>query len=357
MLIETPVERPVDFTIRPYVPEDEAKVLHLLKVCLTSATSSWDTPDLWRWKHFSSPFGPSYILVAQAGTGEIVGLRALMRWNFLARSQTVYAARPVDTATHPDFRRWGIFTKLSLQALEDLQAAGVHLIFNTPNPQSLPGYLKMGWSSIGLNTQAKIVNPAKSLPQFAMSAMRRKFGRKPGTPEQLNPALNGLPTVGDLLKQPTVAALVQQSAGVDQGQLSTERSPAYLKWRYDQHVSVKYHAVWNETHGQLDGCLILRPASKLGLGGLTIEELILARPEAAIAAKLIREAARLAGSHYLTSCFAPGSYQHRALAANGFHWDPRKTINLVARPLSPVEGLSPEQAQAWALSMGDLEFL
>ncbi|MCZ7631249.1 MAG: hypothetical protein M5U19_20355 [Microthrixaceae bacterium] len=49
----------------------------------------------------------------------------------------------------PSGRARGIFTKLTLGAIPDLRADGVGAIFNTPNDKSRPGYLKMGWSTVG----------------------------------------------------------------------------------------------------------------------------------------------------------------------------------------------------------------
>ena len=59
------------------------------------------------------------------------------------------AVRAVDTATHPDFRGQGVFSALTLGALEELRSDGVAFVFNTPNERSRPGYLKMGWQPVG----------------------------------------------------------------------------------------------------------------------------------------------------------------------------------------------------------------
>ena len=56
--------------------------------------------------------------------------------------------RAVDTATHPDHRGIGIFSMLTDQALHELRGQA-ELVFNTPNGRSLPGYLKMGWRTVG----------------------------------------------------------------------------------------------------------------------------------------------------------------------------------------------------------------
>ena len=107
------------------------------------------TAKLWRWKHQESPFGESHRLVAESESGELIGLRAFLRWEFKYDDQKYRAVRAVDTSTHPNFQRMGIFSRLTRQAIEDVKADGVDFIFNTPNNASRSGYLKMGWSTVG----------------------------------------------------------------------------------------------------------------------------------------------------------------------------------------------------------------
>src|SRR4029453_2889830 len=133
--------------IRPFAAEDETGVLELLHEALGGGPAGMRPPEFFRWKHRSSPFGPSLLLVAEAD-GKLVGLRAFMRWRFVAGPAVLEAVRAVDTATHPDFQGMGIFSRLTRAALDDLEGTA-DLVFNTPNGKSGPGYLKMGWREVG----------------------------------------------------------------------------------------------------------------------------------------------------------------------------------------------------------------
>ncbi|MGH2682524.1 MAG: GNAT family N-acetyltransferase, partial [Actinomycetota bacterium] len=84
--------------VRPFRGDDEAGVLDLLKASLGPGPPGSRTPEFFRWKHLANPFGHSLMLVAEAG-GQIVGLRAFMRWEFEAGGRAVRAVRAVDTAT------------------------------------------------------------------------------------------------------------------------------------------------------------------------------------------------------------------------------------------------------------------
>jgi hypothetical protein len=115
-------------------------------------TLGWDTDArtqrLFEWKHIGNAFGPSPMWVAAEGT-TIVGLRAFMRWEFNDNGRRIPFVRAVDTAVAPSHQGHGLFTRMTLGALPALADGGIDWIFNTPNAKSMPGYLKMGWVSLG----------------------------------------------------------------------------------------------------------------------------------------------------------------------------------------------------------------
>ncbi len=133
----------MEIEITEVEPDDtlKADIAYLLKGALSHPKDlSW-----LEWKHEQSPFGKSKFFLAHAN-GQLVGVRIFMPWQFHGPSgEKVTFWRPVDTATHVDFRGQGIFKKLTLHGLKVLFPDQDFRIFNTPNSNSLPGYLKMGW--------------------------------------------------------------------------------------------------------------------------------------------------------------------------------------------------------------------
>lgn len=127
--------------------EDLPEMIALLKISLGEGLIP-KSEEYFIWKHEKNPFGKSKILLAKEN-GKIVGLRALMRWEWVLSTETIKAVRAVDTATDPAHQGKGIFKKLTLQAIEECKEEGAVLVFNTPNPISLQGYLKMGWHIAG----------------------------------------------------------------------------------------------------------------------------------------------------------------------------------------------------------------
>ncbi|MBL7858461.1 MAG: GNAT family N-acetyltransferase [Cyclobacteriaceae bacterium] len=133
--------------IRPATEADIPAIVNLLRLSLGESLMP-KSESYWRWKHIDNPFGRSPVVVAVEGD-QLIGVRAFMRWEWRMGEQILKAVRAVDTATHPEYQGKGIFRKLTLQLVEQCREEGVDFIYNTPNAQSMPGYLKMGWVRAG----------------------------------------------------------------------------------------------------------------------------------------------------------------------------------------------------------------
>jgi GNAT superfamily N-acetyltransferase len=209
-----------DLVVRRAHPEETDAI-----VDLAGAALGWDDDprnrDLFEWKHRANPFGASPTWVAESG-GTLVGFRTFLRWRWEGPGgRTVPAVRAVDTATHPDHQGRGIFTRLTLGALDELADDGVEIVFNTPNHQSRPGYLRMGWRNLGRVPVA--VRPrAGSLPRLAAA-------RRPAD-KWSEPTDVGLPAPEALADHRAVARLLAARPLPDR--LTTARTATYLTWRY-----------------------------------------------------------------------------------------------------------------------------
>ncbi|WP_299987980.1 GNAT family N-acetyltransferase [uncultured Pontibacter sp.] len=138
----------MDYTIRVANEQDVPVILELFELSL-GVEGGAPVESFWRWKHVDNPFGPSPVLLA-FNDGKLIGLRAFMRWQWVINGQVLPAFRAVDTATHPDYRGKGIFSKLTKRLLGELaESEPSSFIYNTPNEQSKPGYVKMGWQVLG----------------------------------------------------------------------------------------------------------------------------------------------------------------------------------------------------------------
>ena len=111
----------------------------------------------------------------------------------------------------PQHQVRGSFKKLTLTAVNHLKSLGTAFIFNTPNKQSKPGYLKMGWKTAG---KIKIA----VIPVLLYAFQYKK----------------GLFKAGLHCSDSALQQLCQQHNTYMQktGKVFTPKSAAYLHWRY-----------------------------------------------------------------------------------------------------------------------------
>jgi GNAT superfamily N-acetyltransferase len=360
------------YTARKFRPDDEAAVLDLLKLSLGESPVLQRTPDLWRWKHPNNHFGPSYVRVAGGEAGLLVGMRAFMRWEFEIEGRPVRAVRAVDTATHPDYRRLGIFAALTHQVVEEAREDGVDLIFNTPNRYSLPGYLKMGWHLVAsVQPMVRVLNYPRFVFGLARHGLTRyglgRYGsmlqsQPPGRDrtEFLKEFFKEEPApVATLLERPDAVRqlLIGQGGGADgtPGGIGTRRSWDYLRWRYADHPTIPYWTVVIEDGSGILGCAIYRTNVRFGLREAVLCELLLSQTGRGVGRELLRRLRATLDADYLIGHFSQGSYQHRLLKEGGFRAISRRGIDFAVRPLGGDLPRDPLQFNNWSLSMGDLE--
>ena len=259
-----------ELTIRPSLPEDRAQVLTVAARSLGWAADERDL-EFFRWKHEDNPAGASPAWVA-VHDGQVVAFRTFLRWAFAAHGEVLEMARAVDTATDPDHQGKGLFRKLTLRAVDDLTQAGVDAIFNTPNDQSRPGYLKMGWHELGRPT---IGMRPSSLGRLPILLQARTSSEK----------WSEACTIGEpaarALEDPAVVAL---AAAIPAPGWSTPRTASYLAWRY-RFEPLHYRAV--EAGG---GLVIFRVRRRGPAREVAIVEWLAPRPDRVALGKLVRAA-------------------------------------------------------------------
>lgn len=205
--------------IREGTSTDTKEIISILKASLGESKLP-KTEEIWYFKHFNNPFGKSLILLAEEDD-KIVGVRAFMRWQWQLGDKVFSAYRAVDTATHPKYQGRGIFKKLTLRALEIAKENGDHFIFNTPNSQSLPGYIKMDWKKVNkLKIHLALVNPinyirSKKNPQYVIQKIRNG--------NSFDELVNNFNTIN-----------------ASKSELFTIKSSQYLDWRYENNPLQAY---------------------------------------------------------------------------------------------------------------------
>lgn len=269
--------------IRESTEQDIPAIVDLLKKSLGD-TSTPKSVNYWMWKHLNNPFGPSKVLLAEIN-GKLIGVRAMMQWKWHREGQVFSALRAVDTATHPDFQGKGVFSVLTQKMVDRSKIDGIDFIFNTPNEKSLPGYLKLGWASLGKLS----VGLSFFTPLFLIQKQRIDISIDLDKIDSLCNRWN-------VIHQKNTA-------------LFTPKSLDYVKWRYLDNPIIKYHIYADE-----DIFLALYCRKRKQIHELRIAEIICidsARGESKKVKNLICHYAHELKANLITfgpgvKCFIPG---------------------------------------------------
>ena len=311
--------------LRRSEPGDLSDILELL-----TASLGW-VPDeqyeaFYRWKHHENPFGASPAWVALDGD-RIVGLRIWLRWRFVQGGRRWEAVRAVDTATHPDYQGRGIFRRLTTTSLEDLQSEGIAHVFNTPNEQSRPGYLKMGWETVG-----KLPVAVRFRSPFAAASAWR--ARVPADKWSL-PTSAGEPALDALADDAEIASLID---ALSDDRIRTDLTVDVLRWRYG-FAPLHYRALRER------GGIVLFRLRRRGPATECVVGHVLA-PDDRVGGRLLRRVAVTTGADQVLQITARPHLRGGYLPLPG--GGPILTWRaLVEEQMPPLD--------RWALTMGDVE--
>ncbi len=338
------------YTTRNGRPDEVEAIAALMQAGL-GAGQAPRTVEYWRWKHQNSPFGASPVRVAVAGddpdSGALVGLRVFSRWSWRCDAGDVTAVRPVDTATHPEWRRRGIFRRLTTELVEQAQAEGTGFIFNTPNAQSGPGYLKMGWSHVeDVRVRISPVRPAR------LAIRLRRGGDLREVP------LTDDGSIRRLLEERGLDTFLDACGDADP-RYQTPIDRAFVRWRFADVPGFIYRALWSFS-GTSGAVVLFRRRTRRGLDELSVSEVLLG-PDAAserTAVELLMALRKAAPVDHLMAISPGGTRAGRALSRALFVPAPPKIhMTLMARPLAQLPAGVPEptHAASWNVTLGDLE--
>lgn len=236
-------------------------------VTLGSRSLGWagDERDraFFAWKHLENPFGASPAWGAWDGD-RLVAFRTLMRWTLVQGDASLRLVRAVDTATDPEYQGRGLFRSLTTRAVDELTSDGVDAVFNTPNDQSRPGYLKMGWVELGRPTL--LVHPAS--PAVLARMVRARVPAAKWS-EEVDHGAPASEVVAEL-KPATVE------------QWATPRTVEHLAWRYG-FEPLHYRAI--EVKG---GHAVFRVRQRGPLREVAIVDWLSDQPDLAAVFRLVR---------------------------------------------------------------------
>jgi GNAT superfamily N-acetyltransferase len=152
------------FIIRKFQSSDIDEIVRLLNLVQESKhTRQW-----WRWKYELNPngFSPESgdIWVAEK-EDKIVGYYAIIPENLKFHSKVVRVAQSVDTATHPECRKMGLFTALASRVYSDARNR-YRFIYGFPSAMAYHGFLRLGWQDFPTPEYLKVLDYDRFVRKF-----------------------------------------------------------------------------------------------------------------------------------------------------------------------------------------------
>ena len=110
-------------------------------------TKSQLPPRHFQWKYFQNPIHPSRVRIAE-DQNQVIGSQASTFKRLRVGETHFLCAELGDGFTHPQYRRQGVFTKVTTEVCDQLRQDGARVIYTQPNDNSYPGLMKLGFEDV-----------------------------------------------------------------------------------------------------------------------------------------------------------------------------------------------------------------
>ena len=268
------------WTTRNYHPGDEQEIIELWKTVFSEGEHERAELDYWKWQFVNGPAGSGKIKVA-VDNGKIVGQYAVVPLHMQLQGTPVVAALSLDTMTHPDYRRQGMFSILANELYTQLREGNIPITYGFPNENSLGGFVtKLQWTHVctlpvyikpihlGTIVERAISNrwlgkAAKPFANLAGAAVFRKSGPSSETVGQFQWLEHFDQRANELWQR-----------AYHQGKIAITRDSKYLNWRYFDNPKRDYRAIAFEEDSELIAYAVVRVMEQYGLQGVMIMELV-----------------------------------------------------------------------------------
>ena len=230
--------------------------------------------DMYTWLFDKNPCNPPsgnlmFVMRDEESDGRMIASDGLIPFDLkLADGRIVKAAHSVKSMTHPDYKRQGIFGKMTDNSMLRGKEAGIQVVLGFANANSYPAYEKWGWATLferevyvfacditnkaaGLLKSRTLARAANGAFQLASAArLAGKHAGKAFTWKRFE-------------RVPADAAAVWE-AFRESYENCIARDMRYLKWRYDGRPDASYETLVMYEDDRPQGFLILRKGEANG---------------------------------------------------------------------------------------------
>ncbi len=105
--------------------------------------------EMYEWLFDKNPYNKTGNMMYILKEGDkVIGCDGLIPNELYVNGKTLLAAHSVKSMTHPDYKKQGIFRKMTQNSCERGLEDGVDVVIGLANDQSYPAYLRFGWPTL-----------------------------------------------------------------------------------------------------------------------------------------------------------------------------------------------------------------
>jgi hypothetical protein len=362
------------WTIRDYREGDEAAIVALFEKVFGKPMGRTRSAPHWRWEYTQNPVGPRTIELVWDGA-TLAGQYAVSPRRVWCGGREVLAALSLDTMTHPDYARQGIFTASADACYEAMAERGFAFVYGFPKASSVGAFeRRLSWSLVmKMPVHVKPIDVGRFVaekvdrPRLApwLSLGSRMLSRAPGIVANTRRRWQSRVPV-----EVTACSAIEEWADDLWARCRAHhhvwvvRDRAYLDWRYDARPESDYVFLRAEAGGTIVGLAVLAVATR-EQGRICFVMELLADPTLSAALPTLLAAieaqARAQSCAFVSAIVPPGSRYRGAFLAHAYlplperlfpqelHFGVRRTSDEVIPELL--------DARAWHLTWGDTNAL
>ena len=348
------------WNVRPYRPEDEQAIGRLYERVFERPFNE----SIWRWQFERAVNDGGFICFAEHGSA-LVGQYATIPVRMHIQGKKTLAALSLDTMTHPEYRKQGIFVTLANEVYRRTHSLGVGLVYGFPNDRSFHGFVA------DLNFSVLETLVAMARPLRVDGALRATLNR-PALAAAIGKPLGSMCNALWSKKTTDTAVAVEPASrfpeqvtelfagcSLRSGNLVV-RDYEYLSWRYDRNPRHAYDIFLGYRNGALAGYCVSGATERKGLTIGLIVDLFTEPHDRELTASLV--AAALAAMEkkemHLASCLLPSKSPFRPIMRRlGFVF-PMRRFPFIIRVNS--DAITPEMLRrgaGWHITFGDGDFV
>lgn len=314
-------ERQKSISYRSFSAGEETAILRLFRECYSSELAR----EFWLWRFANAPAGQGIIELAWDGdqpSGHYAATPVALSLSGTERGSALSGT----TMTHPDYRGLGLFPALAKRAYDRMRDAGMVAVWGFPNVNSHRGFIQdLGWIDLA------------EIPTFRLA--NESATRVPKCEAQVIDV-----AAADVRWDSLWASVAGRFA------VATQRSSAYLNWRFFRNPSERYTMTAVESSGAIDGYAVFKQYRS----EYQIVDVLARQPEIAVQLVLdVVDRARRAQMQAVALWMNFANELHRRLERFGFVNDTPITYFGIL----PLDGSSEvsamRDARNWYYVMGD----